>query len=189
MGFTLVSERNATGAAVKDAMLTRAIASDETAGYAALRFAGSTHGSPLTLGGRICGWPSAAYPDSAESESAILEDVRSTMKAKSETASPVAAIVIEPTQHQTGYTASASFMQALRSIANDFEAALVIDETSTCCGATGSFWQHDSSAKPDYVTFGKRMQATGFFSKVEGATVGGSENDVKLFGLINSAIE
>lgn len=137
----------------------------------------------------ICGWSSAAYPDSSASEAAILEKVRSTVKSKSETATPIAAIVIEPTQHSTGYTASSSFLSALRSIANDFEVALVLDETSTCGGATGSFWQHDSSAKPDYVAFGKRMQATGYFSKVEGSTVGGAENDVRVFDLIHTAIQ
>ena len=105
----------------------------------------------------ICGWSSAAYPDSTESEAAILEKVRSTLKSKADTGSPIAAIVIEPTQHSTGYTASNSFLQALRGIADDFEAALVVDETSTCGGASGSFWQHDSSLKADYVAFGKRM--------------------------------
>ena len=85
--------------------------------------------------------------------------------------------------------ASDQFVAALRSISNDFEAALVIDETSTCCGASGSFWQHSSTAKPDYVAFGKRMQATGYFSKLEGASLGGFENDVRLFGLINSGIQ
>lgn len=77
-------------------MLERTESTGET-GFSALYFDGSTHGSPLTLGGMICGWPKAAYPASAEDESKILEHVRSTLKERHGSGSPVAAIVIEPT--------------------------------------------------------------------------------------------
>jgi len=58
-GITLVNSQNAVGAAVKAAMLER-----EADGWSALYFDGSTHGSPLTLGGMICGFPKANYPSS-----------------------------------------------------------------------------------------------------------------------------
>lgn len=45
-------------------------------GFSALYFSGSTHGSPLTLGGMICGWPTASYPTSEADEAEILESVR-----------------------------------------------------------------------------------------------------------------
>lgn len=96
-GVTLVSEQNATAAAVKDAMISKAEAADEESAYSALYFHGSTHGSPLTLGGMICGWPTAAYPSSEAEESNVLESVRMTME-KMMGSFPVAAIVIEPTQ-------------------------------------------------------------------------------------------
>jgi hypothetical protein len=70
-GIHLVNSQNATGEAVKAAMLER-----EADGWSALYFDGSTHGSPLTLGGMICGWPKASYPTSASDESSILEHVR-----------------------------------------------------------------------------------------------------------------
>lgn len=48
-------------------------------------------------------------------------------------------------------------------ISKESQAALIIDEQSTCCGASGSgFWQYNGPA--DYVVFGKRMQVNGFFS-------------------------
>ena len=54
-------------------------------------------------------------------------------------------------------------MRELATLAREHDAALVIDETNTCCGASGrGFWQHNGSA--DYVAFGKRMQVTGYFS-------------------------
>ena len=56
-GVTLTNSQNATGAAVKAAMLER-----EAEGWSAMYFDGSTHGSPLTLGGWMCRWPKASYP-------------------------------------------------------------------------------------------------------------------------------
>jgi 4-aminobutyrate aminotransferase-like enzyme len=67
-----------------------------------------------------------------------------------------------------------------------------VDETNTGCGATGNgFWAYGGNAA-DYTTFGKRMQATGYFSNSpEGSSirVGGSEFDVALFSLIKKEID
>ena len=53
---------------------------------------------------------------------------------------------------------SDGFIDKLASIAEDFEAALVVDETGTGVGASGrGFWQY-SGSKADYVAFGKRSQ-------------------------------
>lgn len=91
----------------------------------------------------ICGWPKVDYPSSQSEESSILEQVRSVMGEKSGSDSPIAAIVIEPTQQSTGFVASDNFISTLKQIAADFDAALVVDETSTCCGASGKgFWQY-----------------------------------------------
>jgi hypothetical protein len=67
-GVTLVNSQNATSEAVKAAMLERGIAEGKS-GFSALYFSGSTHGSPLTLGGMICGWPKAQYPKNKADES------------------------------------------------------------------------------------------------------------------------
>jgi 4-aminobutyrate aminotransferase-like enzyme len=185
-GVTLVNERNATGAAVQHAMIERS--RENNNGWSALYFNGSTHGSPLTLGGSICRWPHAAYPTSQNDESQILENVRGVAKERRNGASPLAAIVIEPTQQSTGYTARAEFIKNLRSIASDFEAALVVDETSTGCYASGQghFWQYNGPA--DYVSFGKRTQVAGFFSRNDEIHVAGNENDVNLFNVILQGI-
>ena len=54
-------------------------------------------------------------------------------------------------------------MSELVRISREAQAALIVDEQSTCCGATGAgFWQYNGPA--DYVVFGKRMQVSGFFS-------------------------
>ena len=155
-GLTLVSSRSAVGDAVTDAMTMRAINTDEQ-GWCALRFTGSTHGSPLTLGGMICGWPEVAYPDSKESEAEILENIRNTLSDRQKSGKPVAAVVIEPTQSATGLRASDDFLKVLKRLCTEFESALVIDETNTCLGASGNgVWQHNTNLKADYVAFGKR---------------------------------
>lgn len=137
-GVALSNMKNATGEAVAHAMIER---SEEWSGMSALYFQGSTHGSPLTLGGMICGFPSASYPASKSDESSILEQVRNTVAEKRSNNTPVAAIVIEPTQYSTGYVASEEFIGSLKSIASEFEAALIVDETATGCGASGKgFW-------------------------------------------------
>ena len=93
-----------------------------------------------------------------------LSSVRSALAERCDGTKPIAAIVVEPTNARTGFTASSSFMSELASLAKEHDAALVVDETNTCCGASGKgFWQHQGAA--DYVAFGKRMQVTGFFSE------------------------
>lgn len=109
------------------------------------------------------GWPSVKYPENASQEGQILESVRSAIKSKHDESSPVAAIVIEPTNYQSGYVASGNFMKELVSIARDSQAALIVDEQASCCGSSGDgFWQYGGPA--DFVVFGKRMQVNGFFS-------------------------
>lgn len=153
-GITLVDSQNATTHAVKDA-ITQRIQAEPGSRWCAFYFNGSTHGSPLTLGGMMCGWPKADYPTCEADESQILESVRNSLDEKRSMGVPVAAIVIEPTQSSTGYVASNQFISILKQISEDFEASLVIDETSTGGGASGKgFWQHKTQA--DYVTFGKR---------------------------------
>lgn len=63
---------------------------------------------------------------------------------------------------------SSSLISQIGSIAHDSGALLVVDETNTGCGATGrGFWAYDGS-NADYVSFGKRTQATGFYSGLGG---------------------
>lgn len=160
---------------------------DRNNGWSALYFDGSTHGSPLTLGGCICRWPTASFPTNANDESQSLEQVRTQMKEKSQSASPCAALVIEPTQQSSGHTATNDFIKNLKSIANDFEAALIVDETGSGVHASGhGFWQYNGPA--DYVSFGNRTQASGYFSLGDHVVAGGNENDVKLFNIIQEGI-
>ena len=86
---------------------------------------------------------------------------------------------------------SRSLIDQIGKIAHEFEAALIVDETNTGCGATGNgFWAYGGSAA-DYVTFGKRTQVTGYFKQGNGAQIslGGPEFDVQLFAVIKKEID
>ena len=74
------------------------------------------------------GWPSVKYPENAGQEGQILESIRTAITQKKNDSSPVAAIVIEPTNAQSGYVASASFMNELAGISRESQAALIVDE-------------------------------------------------------------
>jgi 4-aminobutyrate aminotransferase/(S)-3-amino-2-methylpropionate transaminase len=185
-GVTLVNSRSAVADAVRSAMLER---QQDGIGQSALYFSGSSHGSPLTLGGMICGWPTASYPRSASEEAEILEQVRSSVAEASTSAKHIAAIVIEPTQQSSGHRASDSFISSLSAICREFDAALIVDETNTGCysAGNGTFWQYSGPA--DYVAFGGAAQATGYFSRQSGHSLAGNENDVRLLSTILEGVE
>ena len=64
--------------------------------------------------------------------------------------------MIEPTNAQSGHVASSGFIRELAKLAKDVDAALIVDEAGTGCGASGlGFWQNSEEA--DYVTFGRRI--------------------------------
>jgi len=96
-----------------------------------------------------------------------------------------AVVMIEPVNWQTGALMSSSLISAIGEIAHENEALLLVDETNSGCGATGKgFWAYDG-VEADYVTFGKRTQATGYFSaNGSGIDFGGSEHDVELLSEI-----
>lgn len=104
---------------------------------------------------------------------------------------PVAAIIVEPTNSTTGIAASHTFIQQLKSLARDYDAALIVDETNSGCGASGQgFWQYSGSA--DFVVFGKRTQVSGFFSKEcpeHNFHLGDSELKLRQFAVIHDVIQ
>ena len=112
-GIFLSNAQNASSEAVRHAMIER-----DGENFNTLSFSGSQ---------------GVQYPTSQADESKVLESVRSTMQSSG----PFAAIVIEPTQQSSGLSVSDSFIDKLAGIAEDFEAALVVDETGTGCGASG----------------------------------------------------
>jgi 4-aminobutyrate aminotransferase/(S)-3-amino-2-methylpropionate transaminase len=81
----------------------------------------------------------------------------------------VAAVIIEPIQGEGGDRhASAAFFHGLRRLTSQYGAAFIVDEVQTGGGATGRFWAHeawDLPEPPDLVTFSKKMQIGGYYSR------------------------
>jgi 4-aminobutyrate aminotransferase-like enzyme len=76
---------------------------------------------------------------------------------KQQTAGSVAAVVVEPMQGTAGNVLPPDdFLPAVRSIADELDALLVVDEMITGFGRTGRYWGlSHSGTRPDIVTIGK----------------------------------
>jgi 4-aminobutyrate aminotransferase-like enzyme len=167
--------------------------------WSALGFTGATHGNHTSFalspfrGSPVLpslNWPTIAYP-TGNNESATLESVKSALSSQRSSGKPVAAVVIEPMQSQSGHAVSDQFLKDLRSVTQDSETALIVDATETGCGATGkSFWGFNGSA--DYLVFGKRTQVEGFYSrpqsKASAVALGGDHLRLLQFQVINEVM-
>jgi L-lysine 6-transaminase len=77
----------------------------------------------------------------------------------------IAAIILEPIQGEGGDNQfRMEFHQALRNLADEFEALLIYDEVQTGVGLTGKFWAHEHYVKPDILAFGKKSQVCGILA-------------------------
>ena len=77
----------------------------------------------------------------------------------------IAAIIIEPIQGEGGDNHfRAEFFRALRQLADENDAMLIMDEVQTGIGMTGKMWAYQHFVKPDMIAFGKKTQVCGFLS-------------------------
>lgn len=77
----------------------------------------------------------------------------------------IACILLEPIQGEGGDNHfRTEFHQALRNLADEYDALLVYDEVQTGIGLTGKFWAHEYYVKPDIIAFGKKAQVCGILA-------------------------
>ncbi|KAM0276643.1 hypothetical protein ACHAQH_006552 [Verticillium albo-atrum] len=120
-------------------------------------------------------WPAAPFPqlkypleenvrENEEEEDMCLRETENLLI---NSASPPAAMVIEPIQSEGGDNhATPRFFRRLRELAKKHNVIFIVDEVQTGVGATGKFWAHehwDLASPPDIVTFSKKAQAAGFY--------------------------
>jgi L-lysine 6-transaminase len=75
----------------------------------------------------------------------------------------IAAIIHEPIQGEGGDNHfRPEFFKALRQLADENDAMLIIDEVQTGIGMTGKMWAHQHFVQPDMISFGKKTQVCGF---------------------------
>ncbi len=115
---TFTKGNQAVEKAIMTAMKERGLTNSVAVG-----FSGSSHGSSASFalsGFRganklpSLNWPVLSYPKNATEESQVLEQVKNQLKS-----SPVAAVVVEPMNAQTGLSASNNFFTELRSLTKD----------------------------------------------------------------------
>ncbi|XP_025414317.1 4-aminobutyrate aminotransferase, mitochondrial-like [Sipha flava] len=127
-------------------------------------------------------WPIARFPvykyplhenlaENEKEDERCLADVEELIEKWEKKGCPVAGIIIEPIQSEGGDNhASPYFFQKLQKIAKKYNAGYLIDEVQTGGGPTGKMWCHehfDLESPPDIVTFSKKMQTGGYYSKPE----------------------
>jgi len=111
-----------------------------------------------------------------KAEATAIDQIKSAV---AENPDEIAALIIEPIQGEGGDNHfRGEFLQVLRALADEHEFMLIYDEVQTGVGVTGKMWAHqlfDSSARPDNIAFGKKMQICGIFA---GERVDEVENNV-----------
>lgn len=92
-------------------------------------------------------------------ETFSLDQAETALKTKK-----VAAIILETIQGEGGDNHfRPEYFQALRDLANQYEAMLILDEVQTGVGLTGKMWAYQHyGIVPDMMCFGKKTQVCGF---------------------------
>ena len=127
--------------------------------------------------------PKLHFPLTDESLEQVLKAeataINQIKSAVAENPDDIAALIIEPIQGEGGDNHfRGEFFQELRALADEHEFMLIYDEVQTGVGVTGKMWAHqlfNSSARPDIIGFGKKMQICGIFA---GERVDEVENNV-----------
>lgn len=129
-------------------------------------------------------WPVLKYPGAGESDEQVLDNIRNAMS------NDVAVVMVEPVNWASGNQMSNDLINKIGQIAHEHEALLLVDETNSGCGASGRGFWASSASEADYVSFGKRTQATGYFSNQdEGVELGGQEHSVALLEEIKKQMD
>ena len=102
-----------------------------------------------------------------ESEATVVEELSLRQAEVALKTNRVAAIILETIQGEGGDNHfSSEYFAALRKMAFEYEAMLILDEVQTGVGLTGTTWayEHHAGLKPDMISFGKKTQVCGFAS-------------------------
>jgi L-lysine 6-transaminase len=111
--------------------------------------------------------PYAEYPlegealdRTVEREELAVKELRAAFEANPH---DICCVIIEPIQGEGGDNHFRSeFFAQLRSLCDEFDAMLILDEVQTGVGLTGEWWAHQAiGVKPDIIAFGKKSQVCG----------------------------
>ena len=111
--------------------------------------------------------PAVRFPLNPENTARVVKEEETSLNQIKEAfrqhKDDIAAIILEPIQGEGGDNHfRLEFFRALRQLADENEAMLIMDEVQTGIGGTGKMWAHQHFVEPDLVAFGKKMQVCGF---------------------------
>jgi L-lysine 6-transaminase len=111
--------------------------------------------------------PAIHFPLNAEHTAQVQQEEETSLnqikEAFRQNKDDIAAIILEPIQGEGGDNHfRPEFFRAVRQLADENEAMLIMDEVQTGIGMTGRMWAHQHFVEPDMVAFGKKMQVCGF---------------------------
>jgi L-lysine 6-transaminase len=93
-------------------------------------------------------------------EQTSIEQIKTAFRERKD---DIAGIIIEPIQAEGGDNHfRPEFFRALRNLADENDAMLIMDEVQTGIGMTGKMWAHQHFVEPDMIAFGKKTQVCGF---------------------------
>jgi len=115
-------------------------------------------------------------------EKESIDEIKSAIK---ENPYDIAVIILEPIQAEGGDNFfRKEFFQELRTITDENDILLMLDEVQTGFGLTGKFWASDYYVQPDIISFGKKAQVCGIMVSDRIDEV--SDNCFHVSGRINS---
>jgi L-lysine 6-transaminase len=102
------------------------------------------------------------YEDLLKREQLSINQIKQAFRSNPD---EICAIIIEPIQSEGGdHHFRKEFLENLRTLCDENDCLLIYDEVQTGVGLTGTFWAHEQfgeKARPDLISFGKKMQICG----------------------------
>jgi L-lysine 6-transaminase len=113
--------------------------------------------------------PALQFPQNEENIARAVRDEEISLnqikEAFRQNKDDIAAIILEAIQGEGGDNHfRPEYFRALRQLADENEAMLIIDEVQTGVGMTGKMWAHQHFVEPDLIAFGKKMQVCGILA-------------------------
>lgn len=110
--------------------------------------------------------PKVTFPLNENNLDAVIkaeqQSINEIKKSIADNKDDIACMILEPIQGEGGDNHfRKEFFEQLRTICDENEILLILDEVQTGIGMTGKWWAHQHYIQPDIISFGKKTQVCG----------------------------